>query len=69
MQTTEGNVSAVLPATYAKNQPSKAGFRRLVDYRAQLSNFYASYARLARFAKYLEKRGIMLLVRNGQDND
>lgn len=32
----------------------------LVDYRTQLSNFYASYARLVRFAEYLENRGIQI---------
>ena len=32
----------------------------LVDHDTDLSNFYASYARLVRFAEYLENRGIQI---------
>ena len=46
-----------------------AGDFRLVDYRTQLSNFYASSTRLVRLAEYLGKRGITLPVQNGQDSD
>ena len=31
-----------------------------VDYHTELSNFYASYALLVRFAEYLENRGIQI---------
>jgi hypothetical protein len=32
----------------------------VVDYQTELSNFYASYARLVRLAEYLERRGMRI---------
>ena len=36
----------------------------IVDYHIELSNFYASYARLVRLREYLERRGIRIILCN-----
>ena len=36
----------------------------VVDYQTELSNFYASYARLVRLGEYLERRGIRIILCN-----
>lgn len=56
----------LLSSTYRNAKNEKTGksfdFPALVDYRTELSNFYASYTCLVRFAKYLVRRGITLPV-------
>ena len=51
-------------AVTKEKQDKSCDLSCVVDYHTELSNFYASYARLVRLAEYLERRGIRIILCN-----